>query len=59
MGGGLGQFAYLRVGGGLAKKEGVVFLRGVDTLMHTISKWMQGFLRALEPPKELWFQDHA
>ena len=33
-GGGLGQFADLR--GRLGKKEGVVFLRGVDTPVHTI-----------------------
>ena len=32
------QFADLRGGGegGLGKKEGVVFLRGVDTPMHTM-----------------------
>ena len=34
-GGGLGQFANLREGG-LSKKEGVIFLRGVYTPMHTI-----------------------
>ena len=35
--GGLGQFADLWVGGGgLGKKVGVVFLRGVDTPMHTM-----------------------
>ena len=33
-GGGFEQFADLR--GGLARKRGVVFLRGVDTPMHTI-----------------------
>ena len=33
--GGLGQFADLR--GRLGKKEGVVFLRGFDTLMHTMA----------------------
>ena len=33
----LGQFANLRGGGGgLGKKEGVVFLRGVDTAIHTM-----------------------
>ena len=32
---GLGQFANLREGG-LSKKEGVIFLRGVYTPMHTI-----------------------
>ena len=32
--GGLGQFAGLR--GGLAKKRGVMFLRGADTPMHTM-----------------------
>ena len=35
---GLGQFADLRGGGGLARKRGVVFLMGgggVDTSMHT------------------------
>ena len=31
----LGQFADLR-GGGLCKKEGVAFLRGVDTPVHTM-----------------------
>ena len=36
-GGGLGQFADLW-GGGLSKKEGVVFLRGVDTPIHTMTK---------------------
>ena len=30
----LGQFANLR--GGLARKRGIVFLRGVDTPMHTM-----------------------
>ena len=40
-GGGLGQFVDLR-GGGLGKKEGVVFLRGgVDTPMPTMYS-MQG-----------------
>ena len=34
-GGGLGQFANLREGG-FSKKEGVIFLRGVYTPMHTI-----------------------
>ena len=34
------QFAGLR--GGLTKKMGVVLLRGVDTLMHTV-KWNQMF----------------
>ena len=33
---GLGQFAHLRGGGEVGKKEGVVFLRGVDTPMHTM-----------------------
>ena len=34
---GFGQFADLRGGGGLGKKEGGVFLRGgVETLMHTM-----------------------
>ena len=28
---------YRYKGGGLGKKEGVVFLRGVDTLMHTMT----------------------
>ena len=32
---GLGQFAHLR-GGEVGKKEGVVFLRVVDTPMHTM-----------------------
>ena len=32
--GGFGQFVDLREGGGLGKKEGIVFLRGVDTSMH-------------------------
>ena len=34
------QFAGLR--GGLTKKMGVVFFRGVDTLMHTV-KWNEMF----------------
>ena len=34
--GGLGQFADLKEGG-LGKKEGVVFWRGVDTPMHTMT----------------------
>ena len=35
--GGLGQFEFADLrGGGLGKKEGVVFLRGVDTLIHTM-----------------------
>ena len=34
--GGLGQFADLRGGGGLTRKKGVVFWRGVDTAMHTM-----------------------
>ena len=33
-GGGLGQFADLR--GGLGEKEGMVFLRGVGTPVHTM-----------------------
>ena len=33
-GGGLGQFTDLR--GGVGKKERVVFLKGGDTLMHTM-----------------------
>ena len=36
-GGGLGQFANLRVGSGVDKKEGDVF-EGVDTPMHTMSQ---------------------
>ena len=39
-GGGLGQFADLKGGGGLARKRGVVFLKGgrggVDTPMHNM-----------------------
>ena len=35
--GGLGQFEFVDLrGGGLDKKERVVFLRGVYTLIHTI-----------------------
>ena len=37
--GGFGQFADLRVG--LGKKEEVVFLRGGDTLMHTMNQVSQ------------------
>ena len=33
---GLGQFANLTGRWGLGKKEGVVFLRGGDTAMHTM-----------------------
>ena len=36
--GGLGQFADL--GGDLARKKEVVFLRGVDALMHTMKARM-------------------
>ena len=36
--GGLGQFVGLRGGAWLGKKEGVVFLRGVDTPMLTMIK---------------------
>ena len=34
---GLGQFSDLR--GGMARKRRVVFLRGVDTPMHTMPKY--------------------
>ena len=33
----LGQFGDLGRGGGSARKKGVVFLKGVDTPMHTMS----------------------
>ena len=42
--GGLGQFADLR-GRGLGKKEWVVFLRGVDTPLHTILQLYSRLLR--------------
>ena len=38
----LGQFSDLS--GGLAKKKGVVFLRGVDTPMHTMSLYQKSFI---------------
>ena len=40
--GGLGQLADLKEGG-LGEKEGVVFLRGLDTPMHTIDMLQAGF----------------
>ena len=44
--GGFGQFANLR-GGGLGEKEGVVFLRGVDTPMHTKTKMLKDVKRKM------------
>ena len=35
------------MGAGLGKKEGVVFLRGVATLMHTMTIW-EVFLNKIE-----------
>ena len=54
--GGIGQFADLRGGGRLGKKEGGVFLRGggVDTLMHT----MLQTIRRQQPTNCLSVFDH-